>query len=72
MIDERCADCRYLDTRSASRDLGQCRRNAPRSHLVAADVDNDDLRVRGVWPLVAFHDWCGQFERKRKAAKVTK
>jgi len=71
MTAENCSDCRFLDTRAASRDLGYCRRNAPRSHLVAVDVNNEDLRVRGVWPLVSLDDWCGQFERKRKAAKVS-
>jgi hypothetical protein len=72
VTDERCSDCRFLDTRISSRDLGHCRRNAPRSHLVSADVETEDLRVRGVWPLVSHDDWCGQFERKRKAARVSK
>lgn len=72
MTAERCADCRYLDTRSSSRDLGHCRRNAPRSHLVSADIETDDLRVRGVWPLVSLDDWCGQFERKRTQRRDSK
>lgn len=72
MTDERCADCRYIDTRSSPRDLGHCRRNAPRSHLVSADVETEDLRVRGVWPLVSYDDWCGQFERKRTQRRDSK
>jgi hypothetical protein len=57
-----CADCRFFDA-SDTRD-GYCRRNAPRSHLVAADA-GDELRVRGVWPIVAADDWCGQWEKHK-------
>lgn len=61
-VKQNCADCRYFDAVD-TRD-GYCRRNAPRSHLVAAD-SGDELRVRGVWPIVSAEDWCGQWEKRK-------
>jgi hypothetical protein len=63
---DNCSDCRFFDNENTTGELGKCRRNAPRSHLISADVDADEQRVRGVWPLVSEDDWCGQFEKIRK------
>jgi hypothetical protein len=59
-----CHSCAFFDG-AAGDERGTCRRNAPRSHLVSADVDPDEMRVRGVWPVVAAEDWCGQFEKRK-------
>jgi hypothetical protein len=59
-----CETCRFFDG-VADEKLAACRRNAPRSHLVSADGDPDEQRVRGVWPLVSHDDWCGQHEKRR-------
>jgi hypothetical protein len=64
MMKPTCDTCRFYDGSPGAK-LAPCRRNAPRSHLVSADGDPEDTRVRGVWPIVSAEDWCGQFERRK-------
>jgi len=50
-----CSSCRYWDSVASSR--GLCRRNAPRSHMVAVGTD---LSIEARWPETVAGDWCGQ------------
>lgn len=52
-----CSTCGCWE--EASRGIGRCRANAPRSHL--GGEDSADLVVRAIWPTTGEDDWCMQW-----------
>lgn len=50
-----CKSCAFFEKKTASiPEAGQCRFNAP--------TFLSEEEKRGVWPVVAKTDWCGNFE----------
>ena len=52
--DAACATCTYYDIQAAAGpDVGLCRYNPP--------ISQPGPGERGLWPIVAERDWCGQY-----------
>lgn len=77
--DKCCGLCRHFDefepptygdhhgTIEFARYTGWCRVNPP----VIKVIDEDDPdHLRGVWPCVAHHNWCGRFEAHPKSVRA--
>lgn len=50
-----CRICRFGEFESSSDNLGKCRRNSP--------VPDTELGT-AKWPIVAWNDWCGDWEHR--------
>jgi hypothetical protein len=59
-VGESCSTCRYW--LKWAKPGGECRRNAPQSVLLHADVDDADHIA--YWPGTDNADWCGEWEAK--------
>ena len=55
-----CKSCRYWQ--KWSKPGGECRRNAPQSVMIHADVD--DTEHIAYWPGTDDADWCGEWEAR--------
>ena len=55
-----CSVCRYW--LKWSKPGGECRRNAPQSVMIHADVD--DTEHIAYWPGTDDYDWCGEWEAR--------
>lgn len=51
---EECGWCRFCG------DDFRCRRRAPLARLTRDETDESEYYA--VWPMVAYYDWCGEFE----------
>lgn len=66
---DRCITCRFMAYSNIGKD--ECRRHAPIQVTVQAEVQLTEKfwqrvdRQQAGWPTVnAYHDWCGDYERK--------
>lgn len=50
-----CRICRFGEFESSADNLGKCRRNSP---------SPDKELGTAKWPIVAWNDWCGDWEHK--------
>jgi len=70
MSEPACERCRFFDGDNhglCDGTVGLCRRNAPTIHPCSGDPDNEDA----VWPWVRADDYCGEFQEKVDADKVS-
>lgn len=58
-LEVRCEVCLYLDP-DKTLAIGRCRRRSPVAMEVTRDDDGDPV-YEGVFPVVEFDEWCGDF-----------
>ena len=59
----RCDSCKFYHELDKKEEFGQCRKYAPKAHLVSQDELEENL-IAVIWPVIGADEWCGEFQRK--------